>query len=89
MKNHSLYYWISLMLVLMLALPATAQQKSPEETKAHTDMVMRKEQRRERKRADKTEKRAAKAEKRINDKPQHKYRRKRAKHSGEKSRGRG
>ena len=89
MKKRTLYYWISLLMVLCLALPVTAQQKSPEETKAHTDMVMKKEHRRERKRVDKAEKRAAKAEKRINDKPQHKHRRKRAKHSGEKSRSRG
>lgn len=89
MKNRAIYYWMSLLMALLMVMPVQAQQKSPEETKAHTDMVMKKEHRRERKRVDKAEKRAAKAEKRINDKPQHKHRRKRAKHSGEKSRGRG
>ena len=76
------------MLLLNLTLRGKAQQKSPEETKDHTDMVMRKEHHRERARAEKAEKRASKAEKRLNTKPQHKHRRK-VKQKGEKTRSRG
>lgn len=84
----SLIYGISLLLALSISMPGMAQQKSPEETKDHTDMVMRKEHHRERVRADKAEKRAAKAEKRINTRAQHKHRRK-VRQKGEKSRSRG
>lgn len=89
MKNRVIYYCISLLMVLCMAVPGTAQQKSPEETKDHTDMVLRKEHHRERVRKDKAEKRASKAEKRLNTKPQHKHRRKGTKQKGEKSQSRG
>ena len=85
-KRTLYYYWMSL---LVLALPARAQQKSPEETKVHTESVMRKEYRRERVRKDKAEKKAAKAEKRINDKSRYKNRRKGRWQKTEKPRDRG
>ncbi len=72
----SIIYFYSILMTLMMALPAKAQVSSPQETNSHGEMVMRKEHRRERVRADKEEKKAAKAEKRINKKAKYKKRRK-------------
>jgi sRNA-binding protein len=88
MKNR-LIYWVSLLVALIITLPGKAQQKSPEETKDHADMVLKKERHRERVRANRAEKRAAKAEKRINTKAQHKQRRKGPKPKEEKPRSKG
>ncbi|MES2761778.1 MAG: hypothetical protein V4677_06210 [Bacteroidota bacterium] len=73
MKNSITYYWIGLMMAFIISFSAAAQ-RSPSDTKDHGERTIRKEQKRERKRADRTSKLSANAENGLSDKPQYKKR---------------